>query len=116
MTAVDVAWAIGIAIPVAIFAVLVAMAVRRFLSEERPATGRHRLDEPLGVDREAEEERIRRAARAWQAFAESHVVGPCRECGTPDGECIPQVQWCCNRCAASRGHTHPIVDKRGGDQ
>ena len=109
MNAPSLPWVICIGVMLAVFVVLVGMAVWRYLAETAP-------EDDTPPDPELDDEMIRRAIRAWQAFAESHVVGPCRECGTPDGECIPQVRWCCNRCAASRGHTHPIVDKRGGDQ
>ena len=107
MSAPSLPWVIGIAIMVVVGAALVIPTVVRY----RRDLPRHRA---TAAEPELDDEAIvRRAARAWQAFAETHDYGPCRYCRTPDSECVPHVRWCCNRCADDP-RAHPIVETKGG--
>ena len=110
MNAPSLPWVIGIAVMVAVGAALVIPAVVRYRRELDPP--RHRADRATATEPtdDHDEEILRRATRAWQAFADTHDYGPCRYCGTSGSECVPCVRWCCNRCADDP-HAHPIVEK-----
>ena len=108
MIAPSLPWVIGIAIMVAVGAALVIPAVVRYRRELDPP--RHRATAADPADHDDDEAIVRRAARAWQAFADTHDYGPCRYCRTPGSECVPHVRWCCNRCADDP-RAHPIVER-----
>ena len=101
MSANDIAWTVGIYVAFIVFAALVISAVWRYLAERFPE------GEEESPDPELEAEIERRVKERWKAITEEIGWGPCRYCGTPDEECVPFSNPCCNRCAGDPNNSHP---------
>lgn len=99
MNANDSVWIASIALTLGIFVAIVGKAVWRHITEKAV----EECEPGDGVDEELE----RRIRAAWEAFADEIGWGPCRYCGTPDEECVPFSNPCCNRCAGDPNNSHP---------
>ena len=93
-------WALGIIAMFIVGTVIVIAAVWRYLAETAP-------EDDTPPDPELEREIERRVRERWKAITEEIGWGPCRYCGTPDEECVPFSNPCCNRCAGDPNNSHP---------